>query len=292
MSERNESPGKFSALLLTILVHLALIAFLVIGIRWQHQSSAGDGPMEVTLVAPATPSAPARKAEPQPEPPKPEPEPPKPEPEPESEPEPEPPKPAPAPEPPKPAEKPADIALKKEPEKPKKEEPKPEPPKPKKEEPKKEPPKKKEEKKKEPPKPKPKPKLSEEDYLKDLLNQAGSSAAQDAEARKAAAALSGASAVAGGGSRGNADPGYADRIRQRVRSNLTLPPGVSGNPEAEFLVTQTPQGRVLSARLIRSTGDRALDEAIDRAIRKSDPLPLPNSGEAERELLLRFRPLE
>ena len=291
MTERNESPGKFSALLLTILVHLALIAFLVIGIRWQHQSAAGDGPMEVTLVAPATPSAPARRVEPPPEPPKPEP----PKPEPEPEPEPEPPKPVPAPEPPKPAEKPADIALKKEPEKPKKEEPKPEPPKPKKEEPKKEPPKKKEEKKKEPPKPKekPKPKVNEADYLNDLLNQATNSAAQDAEARKAAAALSGASAVAGGGNRGtNTDPGYADRIRQRVRSNLTLPPGVSGNPEGEFFVTQTPQGRVLSVRLARSTGDRALDDAIERAIRKSDPLPLPNSGEAERELLLRFRPME
>ena len=287
MSERNESPGKFSALLLTIAVHLALIAFLVIGIRWQHQSAAGDGPMEVTLVAPATPSAPARKVEPQPEPPKPEP------PKPEPEPEPEPPKPVPAPEPPKPAEKPADIALKKEPEKPKKEEPKKEPPKPKKEEPKKEEPKKEPPKKApEKPKPKPKPTVNEADYLNDLLNQASNSAAQDAEARKAAAALSGASAVAGGGSRGSADPGYGDRIRQRVRSNIVLPPGVSGNPEGVFLVAQTPQGRVLSVRLVRSTGDRALDEAIERAIRKSDPLPLPNSGEAERELLLRFRPLE
>ena len=82
------------------------------------------------------------------------------------------------------------------------------------------------------------------------------------------------------------------RSRQRVRSNLTLPPGVSGNPEGEFFVTQTPQGRVFSVRLARSRDDRALDDAIERIIRKLDPLPLPNSGEAEHELLLCFRPLE
>ena len=86
---------------------------------------------------------------------------------------------------------------------------------------------------------------------------------------------------------------YENRIRLRVRANLVRPPGLSGNPEAEFAVSQLPDGTVTTVRMIRSSGFAALDDAIDRAIRASSPLPLPASPELfQRELRLRFRPLE
>ncbi len=92
---------------------------------------------------------------------------------------------------------------------------------------------------------------------------------------------------------GDARAEYENRIRLRIRSNLIRPPGLSGNPEAEFAVSQLPDGTVTSVRMIRSSGFTALDEAIDRAINASSPLPLPPTPELfQRELRLKFRPLE
>jgi colicin import membrane protein len=54
-----------------------------------------------------------------------------------------------------------------------------------------------------------------------------------------------------------------------------------------------PSGEVLSLRLTKSAGNPALDAAIERAIRKSDPLPKPEQGEVfQRELVLKYRPRE
>ncbi len=70
------------------------------------------------------------------------------------------------------------------------------------------------------------------------------------------------------------------------------PPGLQGNPEAVFLVEQLPSGEILRVELRRSSGIQALDDAIFRAIQGSSPLPLPTTGNAERLLELKFRPME
>ena len=66
-----------------------------------------------------------------------------------------------------------------------------------------------------------------------------------------------------------------------------------GNPEAIFDVVQLPTGEVISVKLRKSSGHRAYDEAVERAIHKSSPLPKPDAGMAfQRALELRFRPLD
>ena len=76
-----------------------------------------------------------------------------------------------------------------------------------------------------------------------------------------------------------------------MRSQWILPPDLQGNPEAVFDVVQLPTGEVLSVRIARSSGNRAYDAAVERAILKSSPLPLPASRELfSRELKLTFRP--
>ena len=86
---------------------------------------------------------------------------------------------------------------------------------------------------------------------------------------------------------------YLSRIRGKIRGNIVLPPDVKGNPEAIFDVTQLPSGEIVTARLRRSSGNTALDEAIERAILKSNPLPKPEKSDLfSRTLELSFRPLD
>ena len=56
---------------------------------------------------------------------------------------------------------------------------------------------------------------------------------------------------------------------------------------------QLPTGEVIDVRLAKSSGVRAYDDAVQRAILKSSPLPRPAQAELfVRTLELRFRPQE
>jgi colicin import membrane protein len=89
------------------------------------------------------------------------------------------------------------------------------------------------------------------------------------------------------------DAGYVDKIRTKIRGNVNVPSGIIGNPEAVFDVVQLPTGEVFSVRLVKSSGHKLYDEAVERAIWKSSALPKPDKPEQfVREFSLRFKPLE
>ncbi len=258
--ERPEEPGKKYALSFTILVHLGLVAALFLGVQWKRSQPEV---MEVELWSPQ--AQPAKALPPPPPPP------------PEVKPEPKPiPKVEPKPEP-LPPKKP-DIAVKKEEKKP--EPKKPDPPKP---EPKPEP-------KKAEPKPRPKPEEKPVDPFKEMLEREDRQR-KTQETQKRLAALADAEQQASANKRGLAD--YAAKIRGKVRGNIVLPPGIQGNPEAVFEVSQLPTGEVLSVKLRRSSGNASLDAAIERAILKSSPLPKPDDiALFERQLTIKYKPFE
>ena len=107
-----------------------------------------------------------------------------------------------------------------------------------------------------------------------------------AEARARAKAQADAAAAA-------AQADWIRRIQAKIRGNVILPPDLPGNPEAVFEVVQLPTGEILDARLARSSGVKAYDDAVARAIVKSSPLPRPERAEQfSRTLTLRFRPLD
>lgn len=89
------------------------------------------------------------------------------------------------------------------------------------------------------------------------------------------------------------DATYVDKIRTTIKLNIVIPPGIKGNPEAVFEVVQIPSGDVISVKLVKSSGHQLYDDAVERAIRKSSPLPKPDRPEQfKRELQLKFRPQE
>ena len=260
--DKPEEPGKKYALAFTIAVHVALLAFLFFGVQWKRSKPEV---MEVELWSPKP--MPAQYVPPPPPPP------------PEPEVKPEPPKPLPKAEPkPEPVLKKPEIVVKEEKKKPepKKPEPKPEPPKP------------------EPKKPEPKPEVKPApkfDFSKELSRETAELKPRPNTQQMANAAAAEAEQRASSNKRGLAD--YANKIRLRVKSNITLPPGIQGNPEAVFEVSQLPTGEVLDVRLKRSSGNPALDTAIERAIRKSSPLPKPDDPSLfKREFEIKYKPLE
>lgn len=89
---------------------------------------------------------------------------------------------------------------------------------------------------------------------------------------------------------------YKRRIIEKVRRFIVLPPNVSDSAQVEFEVVVLPGGEVLGAKLKKSSNSiPAYDSAVERAILKAQPLPLPPDPALMRqfrELNLVFRPKE
>jgi colicin import membrane protein len=68
---------------------------------------------------------------------------------------------------------------------------------------------------------------------------------------------------------------YMERIRTKIKRFIVKPPNAQGNEEAEFDVVVLPDGNVLGAKLKRPSGNAAYDNAVERAINRAQPLPMP-----------------
>ena len=74
---------------------------------------------------------------------------------------------------------------------------------------------------------------------------------------------------------------FVTRIQNKIRNNIIEPPGLQGNPQVEFEVVILPGGEIMdgSVKLKRSSGIPSYDQAVERAILKSSPLPVPAAGD-------------
>ena len=124
-----------------------------------------------------------------------------------------------------------------------------------------------------------------------LRTQAERESQMRAQAEQESAAR--AEQAAAGAARSRSQLEWIDKIRSRIRGNINLPPDIPGNPEAIFDVVQLPTGEIIDVKLRKSSGVRAYDDAVQRAILKSSPLPKPVPADLfERSLELHFRPLD
>ena len=276
-----KSEGTKRAFTFSLIAHLGLLAFLMIGISWNNSSSSG---VEVELWD----SAPQVQAPPEPE------------------------------VKAEIKEEAADIGIQKkkvEREPPKKELVKevpkvvapPTPPKPKEKEPPKKEAVKEVPKVVAPPTP-PKPKEKEPEKPKKVetpkaltpteskTNAAAEKARADQLARLRAAAGaeggSGGTTGSGVGGGGNAPPGWTDKVIKKVRPLIVFnPESVSGNPAAVILVTLAPDGAILSTSIQSSSGNAGWDRAVLLALSRAESLPRDDNGKIpQREVKLTFKP--
>lgn len=95
-------------------------------------------------------------------------------------------------------------------------------------------------------------------------------------------ALNGVRAQLASGKQAGQDAGviamYKDRITAKIRGRIILPVDLQGNPQALFAVRVLPTGEVVQVQLLHSSGQPAYDDAVQRAIIKASPLPMPTNA--------------
>ncbi len=116
--------------------------------------------------------------------------------------------------------------------------------------------------------------------------------AEDMKRMMAAAAGSGTSntGTAAQSSAPGRDKSYVAAITAKVKGNTSYPGSTDepGNPTASFRVEQLPTGEIISVRKIKSSGIPAFDDAVEKGITKSSPLPKKKDGTVERSLVIDF----
>ena len=84
--------------------------------------------------------------------------------------------------------------------------------------------------------------------------------------------------------------GYGGRIRARIKPNIVFTEDIPGNPTAEVEVRTSPDGTIVSRRLLKASGVAAWDEAVLKAIDKTETLPRDVDGRVPPSLFISFRP--
>jgi colicin import membrane protein len=83
---------------------------------------------------------------------------------------------------------------------------------------------------------------------------------------------------------------YAGRIAASIKPNIVFTDVVSGNPVAEVQLRVAPDGTIVSAKLIKSSGVKTWDDAVLRAIDKTGSIPRDTDGTVVPEFPIGFRP--
>lgn len=83
---------------------------------------------------------------------------------------------------------------------------------------------------------------------------------------------------------------YAGRIRARVKPNIVFTDDISGNPTAEVEVRMAPDGTITSSKIVKSSGVKSWDNAVLRALDKTETLPRDVDGRVHTPLIIEFRP--
>jgi len=82
---------------------------------------------------------------------------------------------------------------------------------------------------------------------------------------------------------------YGGRVRARVKPNIVFTDEVAGNPTAEVEVRAAPDGTITSRKIAKSSGVKSWDDAVLRALDKTEVLPRDIDGRVPTPLLLVFK---
>ena len=89
----------------------------------------------------------------------------------------------------------------------------------------------------------------------------------------------------------NAGPSasYIGRIKGRIRPNVSFPDTIPGNPKVEVDVRLAPDGRIMSSRIVKGSGVPEWDNAVVRAIERTEVLPRDEYGKVPPALIIEYQ---
>jgi colicin import membrane protein len=83
---------------------------------------------------------------------------------------------------------------------------------------------------------------------------------------------------------------YAGRIKAKIKPNIVFGEDLPNNPMAEVEVRAAPDGTITGRRLVKSSGVKEWDDAVLRAIDRTEVLPRDENGRVPSSLIIAFRP--
>ncbi len=85
---------------------------------------------------------------------------------------------------------------------------------------------------------------------------------------------------------------YGGKVRAKVKPNVLFTDDIVGNPSAEVEVRTTPDGTIVGQRLVKSSGNKAWDDAVIKAIIRTETMPRDVDGKVPTPMILEFKPKE
>lgn len=115
---------------------------------------------------------------------------------------------------------------------------------------------------------------------------------EDNMKRMQAMAGTGAATSTGTATRSSGPSGsWAGKVQARVRPNIVFSDDVAGNPTAEVEVRLGPGGMIVGKpRLVKSSGHKSWDDAVLRALEKTESLPPDVDGRYPSPVIIQFKP--
>ncbi|MEJ5896750.1 TonB family protein [Aquabacterium sp. G14] len=123
------------------------------------------------------------------------------------------------------------------------------------------------------------------------LSAAELEAQRQANLQRMMSSLGGGAAGPGAAARSSGpSAGYAGRIIARIKPNIVFTETIQGNPQAVVEVRCAPDGRIISRRLVTSSGVTPWDDAVLRALDRTEVLPADVDGRVPSLMQLSFKP--
>ncbi len=130
----------------------------------------------------------------------------------------------------------------------------------------------------------------------DVKEQANAAAVEAQRKQNIARTLGLAGANGGEASKGTSQKSsgpsasYGGKVKARVKPNIVFTDDIAGNASAEVEVRTALDGTIMSQRLVKSSGNKAWDDAVVKAIIRTEVMPRDVDGRVPTPMIIEFRP--
>ncbi len=115
-------------------------------------------------------------------------------------------------------------------------------------------------------------------------------AERQANIRKAQAGATGAPSATGNALQSAApSAGYAARVVASIKPNVVFTEEPAGNPSVDIELRAAADGTIVSSKVIKSSGNRAWDDAVQKGIDKTAVLPRDVDGRVPSPMVIAYR---